>query len=137
MLVVQLARMAWEVRAVCDQSDNCLVLDLLGSGEEATKAHRMGMLALLREHIPRLGVPPAPLSAPLGDRLFELRKQPRKGPKLRVPFFYDRNDDRIVVCTHAFWKDQPAMPNEILRARQLRDAYYAAQTRGDFRLQNA
>jgi hypothetical protein len=95
------------------------------------------MLALLRDNIPRYGVPPAPLSGSLADGLFELRKQPGKGPKLRVPFFYDRRDDRIVVCTHAFWKDQRTMPSEIQRARQLRDAYYASQTRGDFRLVTA
>ena len=134
VLVLQLARAAWEVRAVCDESDNCLVLDFLGAGEKATRAHRMGMLSLVREHIPRHGVPPGPLSGPLGKALFELRKQPGKGPRLRVPFFYDRRDSRIVVCTHAFWKDQPTMPREIQRALQLRSVYYASQRRGDLRL---
>ena len=118
---------------MCDSSDNCLVLDVLGTNEKVTKAHRMGMLSLLREHIPRYGVPRAPITGPLGNGLYELRKQP-KGPKLRVAFFYDVRNPRIVVCTHAFWKDQPTMPGETQRARQLQTAYYASQQRGDLRL---
>jgi hypothetical protein len=121
------------VRAICDSSGNCLVLDTLGTGEATTKAHRMGMLGLLREHIPQHGVPPKPHSGPLGDGMFELRKQP-KGPKLRVAFFYDEWDRNIVVCTHAFWKDQRTMPFEIDRAQRLRALYSEARKQRTLRV---
>jgi hypothetical protein len=119
---------------VCDASGNCFVVDTLTAGEQVTRAHRMGMLGLLHRQIPLYGVPPAPISGPLGDGLFELRKQPRKGPKLRVAFFYDQLDKSIVVCTHAFWKDQRTMPEEIERARQLRRLYCDARREGRLRV---
>jgi phage-related protein len=119
---------------VCDTSGNCLVLDVLTTGEQATNAHRKGMLGLLREHVPQYGVPKWPKTRPLGDGLYEFRKQPKRGPKLRVAFFYDRLDGAIIVCTHAFWKDQPSAPAEIERAQRIRTLYCNAQEQGRLRV---
>lgn len=128
--------MVWEVRAVCDDSGACFVLEFLESGDATTEAHRKWLLNQLREYIPQQGPPRnALLTKPLGDGLFELRKQPRKGPKLRVLFFHDR--DRVVVCTHGFLKGQAQTPiEEIDRARALQAEYFASFARGDLQVRD-
>jgi hypothetical protein len=108
-------------------------MEVLTMDDEETRSHREWMLALLRQVIPRTGVPNAPVVRPLGDKLYELRKQP-KGPKLRVPFFYDEENRRVIVCTHAFFKDQRVVPEEVQRAKKLRKQYYEAIRRNNLRI---
>jgi hypothetical protein len=125
--VLCIERRLWEVRAICeDTTGRAAVLDLLETGSSETQAARRFTLALLREHIPNPGPPRGDMSAPLGDGIFELRRQPKKGPKLRVLYFYDETLRRVVVFTHGFFKDQRRAPEEIQRARELRAKYYAA-----------
>jgi phage-related protein len=91
------------------------------------------MSGLLREYIPDHGPPKNPeQSAPLGDDLYELRRQPKKGPKLRVIYFYDATLRRVIVVTHGFFKDQPQTPDEEIEyAKDLRAKYHAAAERED------
>lgn len=58
----------------------------------------------------------------LGDGIFEFRCRPGRGAHLRVLWFYD--DNRIVVCTHAFTKARAKTPaREIDRVRKMRTRY--------------
>lgn len=64
------------------------------------------------------------LCKPLGDGLFELRRQP-KGQKLRVVFFYD--EGRRIVCTNAFFKAETTPRTELSLARAQRKRYLMAK----------
>lgn len=50
----------------------------------------------------------------------------KKGPKLRVFYFYDRN--QVIVCTHSVWKRE-AVPDEIDKAVIAKQRYFAAKKR--------
>ena len=123
MRVVRLARRRWEVRAICSDDGAVLVLDGL-RGKNGEKQ----ILSLLLETVPNYGPQvdnPSickPLK-PVSDGLWELRKQPRRGPKPRVIWFKD--GDAVVVCTHGFVKDQAKTPRgEIELARKLKREYF-------------
>lgn len=62
-----------------------------------------------------------PLSAPLGDKLFEIRTQ-AEGNITRVLYFFYVG--RTIVLTHGFTKKtQKTPPSEIKRAKQYRKLY--------------
>lgn len=66
-------------------------------------------------------------STKLRDGIFEFRTGPKKGPKLRVFYFYDAG--KMVICTHSVWKRE-AVPEEIDRAVALKNRYFLAKNRG-------
>lgn len=128
MRLVRIGKLRWEVLAVCDHRGSCPVLDFLGGLEGPYRAAADQMLALLRSQIPANGPPKAePLSKPLGDGLYELRRQP-KGKKLRVVWFY--GGGAVIVCAVAFTKGERTPRQEVVRAASWKDRYWRARMRG-------
>jgi len=67
----------------------------------------------------------------LKDGIYEFRCN-RRGHWLRVLWFYDENNGRVVICTHAFIKKSNETPKgEIRKARDLLRAYKEARRSGD------
>lgn len=128
MKLVRVGWEEWQVLAICDARGRAPVLEFLVSFERSSAAAAHGMLALLRQVVPSMGPPHSePLCKPLGDGLYELRKQP-KGKKLRVVWFYGAG--REVVCTFAFAKAERTPRLLVERSRLLRRQYLAARARG-------
>ncbi|MEA2599592.1 MAG: hypothetical protein QOF89_584 [Acidobacteriota bacterium] len=126
---MRLARIGWgvwEVLAVVDPRGRCQVLDFLDQLGANYAAARRLMLLFLQVRLPEDGPPMSnvQLCKPLGDGLFELRRQP-KGQKLRVVFFYD--EGHRIVCTNAFCKAETTPRTELALARSLRKHYLMAK----------
>lgn len=128
MELVRIARRRWDVLAFCDHRGNCQVLDFLEDLTGSYQAAAEQMRLLLDRIIPEHGPPKTePLCKPLGDGLFELRKQP-KGKKLRVVWFYGTG--AVIVCVAAFTKAERTPRAEIVRARALQREYWEAKKHG-------
>ncbi len=68
-----------------------------------------------------------PLSAPLGDKIFEIRTQ-AEGNITRVLYFFYVG--RTIILTHGFTKKTPKTPpSEIKRAKQYRKLYIERKER--------
>lgn len=129
MKLVRLARKRWEVLAICDSRGECPVTEFL-DGLKGTSYQLAAeqMVRLLLFQVPVSGPPRAePISKPLGDGLFEFRKQP-KGKKLRVVWFY--GGGAVVVCAVAFTKAERTPRTEIERARAHQKRYLEARRDG-------
>jgi hypothetical protein len=126
MKLLRLAKGRWEVLAVMDRRGRCPVLDFLDELNGDLRPAREFLNLSLRVYLPLEGPPAAGanLCKPLGDGLFELRRQP-KGPKPRVLFFQDVG--HRIVCTNAFSKLEATPRSEIELARGLRERYFAAR----------
>jgi hypothetical protein len=126
MRLLRLAKGRWEVLAVLDRRGRCPVLDFLDELNGDLRPAREFLNLSLRVYLPLEGPPTASanLCKPLGDGLFELRRQP-KGPKPRVLFFHDGG--HRIVCTNAFSKLETTPRSEIELARGLREQYFAAR----------
>ena len=109
-----------------DQRGHCQVLDFLSRLGAGYAVARDAMLLFLQVRLPQDGPPVnnALLCKPLGDGLFELRRQP-KGQKLRVVFFYD--EGRRIVCTNAFCKAETTPRTELALAKAQRKRYLTAK----------
>jgi len=130
MKLVRIAKGRWEVLAVVDHRGRCQVLDFVAQLGAGFRAAQQFLTLLLRVYLPLEGPPKssAHLCKPLGDGVFELRRQP-KGPKPRVLFFYD--DNHRIVCTNAFSKLEVTPRSEIELARGLRDKYFETKLRSE------
>lgn len=125
MRLVRLAKRRWDVLAVLDVREHCEVLDFLMDPEASYRGAAQAMLHLLFDGVPNGGPPRAePLSKPLGEGLYELRKQP-KGKKLRVVWFY--GGGAIVICAVAFIKAEKTPRAKLTQALLLRERYRAAK----------
>lgn len=134
MRLVRIGRGAWEVLAVVDQRGGCQVLDFLAQLDSNYDAARRAMLLFLRFRLPEEGPPVnnVQLCKPLGDGLFELRRQP-KGKKLRVVFFYD--EGYRIVCTNAFCKAETTPRTELTLAKVLRRRYLLSKCRRELSIE--
>jgi len=126
MRLVRIGWDVWEVLAVVDQRGRCQMLDFLGQLSAGYATAGRVMLLFLKLRLPQDGPPVnnALLCKPLGDGLFEFRRQP-KGQKLRVVFFYD--EGRRIVCTNAFCKAETTPRTELLYAKAQQKRYLMAK----------
>jgi hypothetical protein len=133
MKLVRIAKGRWEVLAVVDHRGRCQVLDFVDQLGAGFRAAQEFLTLLLRVYLPLEGPPKssAHLCKPLGDGVFELRRQP-KGPKPRVLFFYD--DNHRIVCTNAFSKLEVTPRSEIELARSLREKYFETKLRRELQV---
>jgi phage-related protein len=132
MNLVRIAKLRWDVLAIVDARGRCPVLEFLADlqGPQRTAAEQM--LALLRLQIPANGPPKGePLCKPLGDGLYELRRQP-KGKKLRLVWFY--GGGAVIVCAAAFTKAERTPRIELERAKQVKEDYWHAKARSELRI---
>jgi hypothetical protein len=119
--LVRIRKVNWDVLAMPE------VLDELQGVDPSYRPVADSMFALLRRRVPEAGPPKGEISEPLGDGIFEFRRQPQRGPKLRVLWFYDAG--RVIICTRAFLKDvKKCPPEEKARALKIRDRYLQAKT---------
>lgn len=129
MKLRRIARVEWDVLAVCDQRGDCQVISFLQELTGAEGRAAKGMLALLEGTVPSFGPPKGePVCKFLGDGVYEFRKQP-KGKKLRVLWFY--GGTAVIVCTAAFKKAERTPRVELERARFLRKRYWLARSRDE------
>lgn len=132
MRLLRIARLEWDVLAVCDQRGGCQVLSFLDelTGLEGKAA--ADMLTMLRRTVARFGPPMRePLCKALGEGIFEFRRQP-KGKKLRVLWFY--GGTAVIVCTAAFKKAERTPRIQLDRARFLRKQYWLARSRSELEI---
>ena len=112
------------------QPDDCQVLDQLVRLAEGNNKSALGMLALLRERLPRTGVDQ--LAAGkwklLRGKIGEFRQSRGKGPQIRVLAF--RAGPTIIVCSSAFEKERRIPEREMARALDQRARYLAAARAG-------
>ena len=107
MKLVQIARLAWQVLAICDDRGDCQVLDFLEDMDSESLSTRMH--SLLAGNVSQNGPPKNEnISKHLNDGIHEFKRGPKTGKKLRVLWFYDKN--RVVVCTNAFTKGERKTP---------------------------
>ena len=123
MRLYRIAKRRWDVLAVMEnEGDVCQVLDFLEHNPPHSSAVT-SMLALLRENVPSNGVPKNPeVSASLDEGLYEFRRQPKRGPKLRVAWFYGHG--QTIVCARSFLKRNKTPPEELSRARAMQHLYW-------------
>jgi hypothetical protein len=134
MRLLRLARARWDVLAICEEDGSCQILDLLQRGHrEGSKEARDKILSLLIESVPlegpQLDNPTVckPLR-PLSDGLFEFRKQPKRGAKPRVIWFFD--GETCIVCTLGFFKRNETPERLMDQARAMKAAYFKAKAQG-------
>lgn len=126
MKLVRIARLRWEVLAVCDSRGGCPVVEFLVNQMGTTyQVATEQMSRLLKVQVPANGPPKTePLCKSLGDGLYEFRKQP-KGKKLRVFWFYGGGS--VIVCAAAFTKAERTPRTKIAQALLLRERYRLAK----------
>lgn len=133
MKLVRIARKRWEVLAVCDARGGCQVLEFLAGLRGTTyqiAAEQMSLL--LQVQIPASGPPKTePLCKPLGQGLYELRRQP-KGKKLRVFWFY--GGGAVVICAVALAKAERAPRSKVAQARLFLERYKEAKAAGNLEI---
>lgn len=127
MRLVRKGRAVWEVLAIEDHRGSSVWTWLQAEADSGNR-HAQSMRVLIR-HVLSNGPPESPfLCDSLRDKIYEFKRGPKRGRKLRVLFFYD--EGRVIVCTHAFWKDQRTAPNEINKAVAMRRGYFDAKRSG-------
>ena len=126
MKLIRIARLRWDVLAVCDARGACQVLDFLADLVGTTyQVAAEQMALLLKTQVPANGPPKTePLCKSLGDGLYEFRKQP-KGKKLRVFWFY--GGGAVIVCAVAFTKAERTPRTKVAQAMLLRERYRLAK----------
>lgn len=132
MRLLRIAKLHWDVLAICDQRGDsqvlCFLEDLKGIEGMAAES----MLQILKETVPRFGPPKAePHCKALGEGVYEFRRQP-KGKKLRVLWFY--GGTAVIVCTAAFKKAEKTPRVLLDQARFLRKQYWIARSRGEIEI---
>ena len=145
LLKVSRVRGRCDVVAVMTPAGKCQVIEFLRDAvsryrppaddekEDRTsyESNCQQLFALLRDEIPNNGPPKKmPDAKPLGDGLWEFRKNPR-GKKLRLTWFED--GARFVVCVLAFTKrsTRETSPRDALsRSRLIKKQYFEDKKRG-------
>jgi len=139
MRLLRLGRSKWEVLAtLSEQGERCEVLDFLLGKREGQQGVRTGMYSFLRETVPRYGIQEDNTELclrmrPYEDGLYEFRKQPRTGPKVRVIFFTD--GDRI-ICVDGFLKTDATPQRKLDEAAAIRRRYFDEKRKGDIEIFN-
>lgn len=104
------------------------VIDVLNDWASA-KEPKNAMISLLTRSVPDHGPPPVNTSAcaPIGNGIFEFRKNEKRGAKVRVLWFYGEDAKNVVVCAVAFVKTFPKTPPEdIAFTEAFREQYFNA-----------
>jgi hypothetical protein len=133
MKLVRLGRAKWDVLATLSDGEDCEVLDFLLGKREGQQGTRKGMYSFLRETVPRYGPQEENTELclrmrPYEDGLYEFRKQPRTGPKVRVVFFTDGNR---IICVNGFLKTDMTPQRKLDEAAAIRRLYFDEKRKGE------
>ncbi len=113
----------WAVLAITDGND-CQVLEFLGV-LDAKPAKKLRTLidTTLRQFVPEHGPPlhNEHQAKHLDGDVYEFKRGPKTGPKVRITFFMPKAPRRTVVCVEAFKKRGEDLGKQIKRAQE---AYY-------------
>lgn len=116
-IVGRLCTVLWTEQVLTELND-------WGSAKEPKNAMVSLLTKSVPEHGPAVGTPSC---TALGDGLFEFRKGERRGPKVRVLWFYGDTGNTRIVCVRAFVKTiQKTPPAEIATTRDERERYLIA-----------
>lgn len=137
MKLVRLARARWDVLAtLTDDGEYCDVLDFLLEKRYGQQATRRSLFAFLRESVPLYGPQEdnpelCQRMRPFEDGLYEFRKQPSKGQKVRVLFF---KDGHRIICVNGFLKTDATPQRKLSEAVALRQRYFEDRRRGNIEI---
>lgn len=136
MVLYRISHGLWEVFAVCDSDGNSQVMDALVTLQNGTKAQASlskKMRQLLEQWIPNQPQGPRThntnISKKLTDNIFEFKKGAKKGPKIRVLWFY--GEGKRVMCTFCFLKTNEIKKKDLDDAEEIRKVYYKDFAAGD------
>lgn len=123
------------VWAIVDEEGKCSVTAKLEELEKDHPTLQADMASLILQYVPEYGIPWHDRSRAgklYGDEIFEFKAceyvNKRKTKGLRVAFFQDLS---VVVCTHAFEKENGGTPpGAVPLARRLRTEYLMAKQAG-------
>ena len=125
MKFIELGNKKWRVLALCDQKEDCQILDHLIVSKLSSPAWRK-MTARLTQMVPENG-PEFNNRKKVkmqDDGIYAFREQPPRGPKPRVYFFRDGND---LICTEAIDKRNDNVTGIIRNAKIVRERYFEAK----------
>lgn len=131
MKLRRLGRTRWDVLAVCDEAENCFVLDFLSSIDQTLAAK---MLFLLENKLPELG----PLgmrsneSKKISEHIYELKRRPKSGAQVRIFYFFD--GQKTIVCTNGFIKRNKLDRTALEQAEQMRRKYFMEKESGTLKI---
>lgn len=136
MVLSQIAKDRWTVLALTEKNGDIPLLEFLMDHKTSGEAKKR-MLAFLRENIPTKGPPKnnEEKCKKLTSHIFEFKSDAKRGPKVRVLFFYDKGN--IVICSNFFLKDQQKTPpGEIEKAKEIREQYIHDKAKGKITIKN-
>lgn len=133
MKLIEFGNKIWQVLAVCDENEDCQVLDYIINNRGNTKLWKQ-MFSKLRlvipENGPQLGHN-SKVSEHYCDGISAFKKNPSRGPKPRIYFFRDGNR---LICTEAFNKRGEDINPFINRALDIQQRYHADKRHGDIEI---
>jgi hypothetical protein len=139
MKLIRISGGLWHVFAVVDETGCCNVLDVLMSLDEGNRDEQglaSKMRALLEDWIPNQPNGPQThnenISKLLRDKIYEFKRGQKKGPKIRVLWFY--GDRRQVICTSCFLKTDKVPQNLIDNAMDLKTEFEGDLKNGKIRI---
>ncbi len=135
MILSQIAKDRWTVLAPVDKNGGIPLLDFLMDSVKSGEAKEK-MLSLLTFKVPTEGPPKNEEKCrKLKDGIYEFKSASKRGPKVRVLFFYDKGN--IVICSNFFLKDQQKTPpREIEKAKEIREQYLNDKKAGKNTIKN-
>jgi len=127
MVLSQIATDIWSVYAYAQDGGKCQVVDFLDD-DSKYRIEKIQMLALLK-HVATHG---PKFSKPLSGNILEFKRVKKKGPGIRVFYFFDKN--KIIICTYAFMKRDTTPQNRIRNAEEIRDQYVKDKNDGKIKI---
>lgn len=121
MYLYKIGKDKWTVLAYAKDKRDCPVLEFL-LDRSVYKNDKTKMITLLSDKVPIRGPSKSEnFSKHLEGNIFEFKRGPRRGLKIRVLYFYGQN--RLIICTHAFMKSNKTPQNLIENAEKIRTEY--------------